>query len=544
MAGVCTITTPPPPTACVSATGFKAAVRASRRGQARTNFSSTGAPSGNGWGEAYDTDNNLYNFGIWTDVPSLPVKNSAAVASPAYTGNPATELYPNPSAPAATPLLQINDPTSPPTPMTDWGSGFHQTSMIQMGTIFGPFGIRTGGGPLPAFWDATVVAGPYMNYFGVSSGTYLQSSQFFPLNPVTPIPPLPGPPQPCTSDIKFSNTPPCDTDQNTYLAGGYLYDSYTPYLMLNITGGWTLLTGTVQDSATGNGIPGVAVRISPGSGAFPFNPFEKVTYASGAFSVLVPGASGNLVLSVNDPNPVAPNTPDTHYYDPWHSSTTLTVPVTWDMSNPGTSNTPNIGTISLNSVFPNLGGNGTVSGIVTAAENNTVVLPGITVALRDSQGGILQSVQTDLTGTYTFSNLAVGPYFVTPVLGAGQASTPTKATAVVSSGPNPTQNFTISGVKATIIASAGQPGVVVMVVPGAGGGSLTTPPLYIQNATPNYIKVTGDDGTATLQVPASAGYTAYCWRPNAQGAFNYSNPVNPSTLTNLDPTQALSFACP
>src|SRR5882672_2574219 len=101
--------------ACVSESGFAALVRASRRGESYTNFSSTGAPGSSTWGDAYDSDNNSANFGYWTNVTSLGVRNSTAPSVIGYSGNPVTELVPDPKAC----LVQVGDPTSLITSMTD-----------------------------------------------------------------------------------------------------------------------------------------------------------------------------------------------------------------------------------------------------------------------------------------------------------------------------------------------------------------------------------------------------------------------------------------
>src|SRR5205807_3802533 len=288
-------------------------------------------------------------------------------------------------------------------------------------------------------------------------------------------------------------------------------------------------------------LSGIPVRISPGA-------IEKISDTSGNFKILAP-ANGPLNVTVNAPRPAAPNSPNTHFFDPSHAATTVnnlsanTAP--WNMSNPGATNvlTPPLDiTLDSLSATTNSGGNASISGALKSAENTTVPLPGLMVGLREGQGRLIQVVQsTGAAGAYTFSNLPAGEFYVLPVLPRNQAAVPMQIPVSLIWGQSlGVPAFLISGVPATIQVNAGKPGVFVLVAQtGAlpGGG---TPPIYDARAPGQayYTKVSGDNGIATLLVPPGQSYALKCWKPNPQGGYDYissppTGPVPGGTLNAL-----------
>ena len=179
----------------------------------------------------------------------------------------------------------------------------------------------------------------------------------------------------------------------------------------------------------------------------------------------------------------------------------------------------------------NLSAGGAISGAVTT--NGTDPLPYIPIIAKDFAGNERGNALSDVTGTYTITNLdtAGNPYSVFPALDDKEVGTPTTIAGTVVAGTTATgYNFRITTGLASIngtVSSTATGKVItsgILIVATTASISTTTPPTIdstVRSGATIYYSTTSDsNGNYILPVRGSASgtaYNVYGWFTNAAG---------------------------
>lgn len=184
---------------------------------------------------------------------------------------------------------------------------------------------------------------------------------------------------------------------------------------------------------------------------------------------------------------------------------------------------------------------GRISGFVTRDGINP--LPGVTVAMLDSNGYARDTQVSDATGHFTTLIIATGTYNVTPQLDSLAASTPTSTAVALAAGQSAfSSTFTITGALGTVsgnVTSGGQPistGVLVVVTTVTLAGSPPAPPAISSNSLSGasyYISSSREDGSYSVDVRQSTApaYNVYGFYTSV--APNGAVTIQSRTLSNV-----------
>jgi hypothetical protein len=179
---------------------------------------------------------------------------------------------------------------------------------------------------------------------------------------------------------------------------------------------------------------------------------------------------------------------------------------------------------------------GRIRGRVT--RDGTNALPGVAVVALDANDVARDQEVSGSDGYFLMTNLATGTYSVEPVLGSGEASSPTSVTSTVTAGVTVfSSTFTISGAYGTIrgsVTESGSPvrsGIIVM----ASTTTITVPPalsLTTLEGAGYYATNSYEDGTYALEVLGSTSTTYKVY--GYYTSFNGSTPVvSTRSVTNV-----------
>lgn len=171
---------------------------------------------------------------------------------------------------------------------------------------------------------------------------------------------------------------------------------------------------------------------------------------------------------------------------------------------------------------------GRLSGYITRDGINP--LPGVAVAIIDSNGIARDQQVSGLDGRFTSVNISTGLYYVQPSVGSHELATPDSVMETVDT-PGLTvfsDTFTISGAMGYItgsVTSGGQPiktGVLIVVTTATLTGTPPAPPALSTatlTGTPYYLVSSMEDGTYTAEVRGSTlvPYNVYGYYPSPYG---------------------------
>ncbi len=277
--------------------------------------------------------------------------------------------------------------------------------------------------------------------------------------------------------------------------GGYVFFSSTTFLTEEMTVG--LITGRVVDAA-GNPIS-PAIVVTPGAMGAPTN----AGTTSGRYTLRV--SSGVVDVTAN------PSSGGTALYVTQSSNT---IPM-------------EIGEVHSGVDFVLYQG-GRITGFVTRDGINP--LPGVAVAVVDSNGIARDQQVSGLDGRFTSVNISTGLYFVRPSVGSHETATPDSVTDTVDT-PGLTvfsDTFTISGAMGYIsgtVSSSGQAiktGVLIVVTTVTLAGSPPVPPdlsAATLTGAPYYVVSSLESGTYLAEVRGSTSppYRVYAYFPAPGG---------------------------
>jgi Tfp pilus assembly protein PilE len=209
-------------------------------------------------------------------------------------------------------------------------------------------------------------------------------------------------------------------------------------------------------------------------------------------------------------------------------------------ANPASGGTPSYVTMSSNSIQVDAGEvhsgvdfvlyqGGRITGFVTRDGINA--LPGVSVAVFDSNGAARDQQVTGIDGRFTTMNISTGTYTVQPEIGSHELTNPVTSTVTLVT-PGVTlfsSTFTISGAMGYItgsVSAGGQPiktGVLIVVTTGTLSGTPPAPPSLSTAtlvSTPYYLVSSMENGTYTAEVRQSTApkYNVYAYYPTPGGA--------------------------
>jgi hypothetical protein len=525
-------------------------LRASRRGQnpdpQHSSFAPQGAPGS--WGQAYDTDVNAANWGTWTPVTTLKLRNSEAGEFRERSGTPASVIAPEVA------YVQVGDPISsvakvePRVPSND----YRFTSLFKVTDISGPES-ASGDGHSSLEWSGIAVAGPFM-------------SDIVPLSIASGLPPpwvlghpsvpLKSPeacdPTPCDADHTAVPHPPHRPNDLTY---GTHPDSKTPYVALEKRQPWTLLKGVVKDSLTGEGIAGVSIIVVDRQGQV--KPIAKLSHRGpreaviGAFKIILPWA-GVAQVFINPREPVKGIPVSAYDFDPRYGSLIIpNAPLPADMSKPGTTNVQDLGEIRLPQVHSTvLGekGSGLIEGIVTAQENPGIPLPRIVLRLRNPHGQILRAQKTDSEGRYAFKDVPAGQFFIDAVLRRSWLSIPANRSIELKEGyALNDQSFLLRGVPATVDVKSAAPGTLAVLTSSEWIEKVPPSPRQEERKLAIYSSTVEENGLVRMYPAIGQRYYLTCWVPDLSGQFTRTPALGSVAVHSakaLLPTDQVEVACP
>jgi hypothetical protein len=279
---------------------------------------------------------------------------------------------------------------------------------------------------------------------------------------------------------------------------------YSSILSEIATGGY--ITGWVKNALNAAITPSVTVRASGSSG--------QASTTNGTYFLSV--SSGTLEVTAN------PSNQNTSYV----SASSQGVVV-------------NLGQVYSDVNFI-LSQGGRIRGFVT--RDGTNALPGVALAAFDSNGVARDEEVTGVDGRYTLTNLSTGTYYVEPILGSGETSTPSQSTVTVTAGSLVSAaTFTITGafgnIRGSVTLSSSSIRTGVLIVCSTSSLSAGPPALNTNTLTGAgyYITNSYEDGTYALEVRGSTTTTynlaAY------YTVFSGNNPViSTRTASNISVT--------
>ena len=166
-----------------------------------------------------------------------------------------------------------------------------------------------------------------------------------------------------------------------------------------------------------------------------------------------------------------------------------------------------------------------ISGFVTRDGINP--LPGVAVAIIDSNDSARDVQVTGLDGRFVSINVSTGDYIVEPMLSSHELSTPSTTTvSLVTAGTTQVSpTFTVSGAMGYItgtVKSGGQPiktGVLIVVTTTTLTGTPPAPPDLSGTGPPYYLVSSMETGVYTAEAP-QATYNVYAYYSTPAGAFS------------------------
>jgi hypothetical protein len=185
-----------------------------------------------------------------------------------------------------------------------------------------------------------------------------------------------------------------------------------------------------------------------------------------------------------------------------------------------------------------------ICGTVNATENSAV-LSGVPIELRDQRGILVATKKTDNNGFYSFGpgdGLVAGKtYFVLPLTNKTESSNPFQYAANNLTLVGVRADFSIMGWPATVQVSGVTPGDVVLISTQTYNGS--SPPKMnagIWHTSSYYAATLGYNDGVTMQVPAG-NYYLTCWAGSTTNNNRYSS--SSSGPFSVAPNNSYSQVC-
>ena len=305
------------------------------------------------------------------------------------------------------------------------------------------------------------------------------------------------------------------------------YPPTAQFTLLNVaTGSWTVLissAGYTLENDTVTLVTSTSVYVFPSSSTLLNQPSVNGFVAGTVTDVFgAPITGPNILVNAGASQATATN----------GRYLLKTTPGSVDViANPGNANSSyvSISSLAVNVILGQvhddvnfvLSQGGRISGFVTRDGSNA--LPGVTVTAFDSNGNARDTEVSNTSGRFTTMNIATGTYTLTPELDSLEISTPSAATAIVTSGANVfAATFTVTGAMGTISGSvtsnsaAITTGVLLVITTSTYVGSPPAPPVLSSGMLASgaiYLGSSQEDGTYSVSVRQSTNpaYNAYAF---------------------------------